>query len=184
MEIGELKLKGIYEITLKPLTDGRGFFMRTYDDKIFEKAGLKYKWVQENHSYTLKQGTIHGLHFQLPPFPETKLIRCIRGKIFDVFVDLRKDSPTFGHWDSTELCEDINKMILLPRGFAHGYYTLTKDCHLLYKHDNYFNRAYYSGIIWNDIEIKINWPNQDVIISEKDKNLMTFAKFKVSYGGF
>jgi len=183
MQITERKLKGAFEIILSPHIDERGFFMRTYDDKIFNEAGLNFNWVQENHSRTLKKGTIRGLHFQFPPNAETKLIRCLRGKILDVFVDLRKDSSTFGQWDTVELSEENNKMILIPRGFAHGFCTLMDDCHLFYKHDNYFKPESYSGILWDDTELNINWPYKEVMISEKDKILMTFKDFKDYYGG-
>lgn len=183
MKIVEKEFKGVFEITLSPNKDERGFFMRTYDDKIFNEAGLKFNWVQENHSRTLKKGTIRGLHFQLPPFTETKLVRCIKGKTLDVFVDLRKNSSTFGQWHSIEISEDKFNMVLLPKGFAHGFCTLTDECHLYYKHDNYYNPESYSGILWNDMDLQINWPCKDVFISEKDKSLMTFKMFKETFGG-
>jgi len=177
MEIKERKLKGAFEIILAPHTDERGFFMRTSDDKIFNEAGLKFNWVQESHSRTLKKGTIRGLHFQLPPFAETKLIRCLRGKILDVFVDLRKDSPTFGKWDSIELTDDNYMMVLVPRGFAHGFCTLTDDCDVVYKVDNYYSPKHECGIIWNDKNLKIEWYIENPNLSEKDKKNMTLDNF-------
>lgn len=183
MEFIERKLKGVFEIILNPHIDERGFFMRSFDDIVFKEAGLNFNWVQENHSRTLKKGTIRGLHFQLPPFEETKLIRCIRGKIFDVYVDLRKNSPTFGQWESIELSEDYNKMILIPRGFAHGYFTLNDNCDVLYKVDNFYSREHDSGINWNDSDLNICWPSKDVIISNKDKSLISFKKFIELNGG-
>ena len=116
MEIRERKLKGTFEIILKPHTDTRGFFMRTFDRELFEKQNIHRKWVQENHSHSIERGIIRGLHFQLPPFSETKLVRCIRGRILDVFVDLRKHSSTFGHWDGVELSAENKKMLFIPRG--------------------------------------------------------------------
>lgn len=182
MEIKELKLKGTFEINLSPHIDDRGFFMRTYDDKIFNDAGLNFFWVQENHSRTLKKGTIRGLHFQFPPFAETKLIRCIRGKVMDVFVDLRKDSPTFGQWDSVQLSEDNFKMVLVPRGFAHGFQTLSDNCDIFYKVDNYYSGKNECGILWNDRDLNIKWDIDDPSLSQKDKinmNLQYFvSKFK------
>ncbi len=177
MEIKELKLKDVFEIMLNPLIDERGFFMRTYDDKIFEKDGLNYNWVQENHSRTLKEGTVRGLHFQLPPFSETKLIRCIRGKILDVFVDLRKGSPTFGQWESIELSEDKFNMVLVPRGFAHGFCTLSDNCDVVYKVDNYYSPKHEVGLYWNDLELNIIWPTVNPIVSEKDKKNKLFREF-------
>ena len=109
MEIKERKLKGTFEISLKPHIDSRGFFMRTFDDIIFKENHLERKWVQENHSRSEEKGIIRGLHFQLPPFTETKLVRCIKGAVLDVFVDLREGSETLGHWDSIELSEDNKK---------------------------------------------------------------------------
>jgi len=177
MQILEQELKGVFEITLSPYIDERGFFMRTFDDKTFKEAGLNFNWVQENHSRTLKKGTIRGLHFQFPPFAETKLIRCIRGKILDVFVDLRKDSPTFGQWDSVELTEDNFKMVLIPRGFAHGFCTLSDDCEIVYKVDNYYSPQNECGIIWNDPDLNIEWSAAKPILSEKDAKNMTSKDF-------
>lgn len=183
MEIKERELKGVFEISLIPFLDERGFFMRTYDDKILKEAGLNYYWVQENHSRTLNKGTIRGLHFQMPPFAETKLIRCIKGRILDVFVDLRIDSKTFGKWDSIELSEDNFKMILVPRGFAHGFLTLTDDCQVVYKVDNFYSSHHECGIIWNDSDLRINWNVENPILSKKDSNNMTFAEFTKRYKG-
>ncbi len=183
MEIKKYKLKGVYEIILNPYLDERGFFMRTYDEKIFKEYGINNKWVQENHSLSKNKGIIRGLHFQFPPYSETKLIRCIRGAIMDVFVDLRKNSPTFGRWDSIVLSEENNKMVLLPRGFAHGFCTLTKDSEVLYKVDNYYTPEFESGIRWNDPDLNIKWPVEQPILSEKDKNNITFKDFTNKYGG-
>ena len=181
MDIKELKLHGVFEITLKPNLDERGFFMRTYDTDFFEKVGLNKKWVQENHSKTNKKGTIRGLHFQLPPFAETKLVRCIRGEILDVFVDLRKDSKTFGKWDSIILSEDNFNMVFIPRGFAHGFCTLTDYCEVVYKVDNYYSPVYERGLLWNDKDLNINWPVKNPFLSDKDKKNMTLKEFIEKY---
>jgi dTDP-4-dehydrorhamnose 3,5-epimerase len=178
MEIKERRLKGVFEITLSPHIDSRGFFMRTFDENLFEQAGIRRKWVQENHSRSEQKGIIRGLHFQLPPFSETKLVRCIRGAILDVFVDIRKDSATFGQWDSIELSFDNKKMILIPRGFAHGFCTMTNESEILYKVDNFYNKEAERGLLWNDEELKIVWPAQNPILSEKDKHNMAFKDFK------
>ncbi len=181
MKFVEKKLKGVFEITLQPRADDRGFFMRTFDNKIFEESGLKFNWVQENHSRTINKGTIRGLHFQLPPFSETKIIRCIRGKILDVFIDVRKNSETFGKWDSIELSEDNLKMALIPRGFAHGIYTITDNCEVTYKVDNYYSPNHEVGLLWNDPQLKINWPSKNPILSEKDKQNLTMKEFTSKY---
>ncbi len=182
MEIRELKLKGVYEIILNPKIDERGFFMRTYDEKIFNEIGLRKNWVQENHSKTLKINTIRGLHFQLPPFSETKLVRCIKGAIFDVFVDLRKDSETFGMWESIIISEENFNMVFIPKGFAHGFCTLTDNCEVIYKVDNFFSPDFECGLLWNDEKLNINWPTTNPILSEKDKNNLKFQDFINKYG--
>ncbi len=177
MNIIEKKIRGVFEISLSPQSDERGFFMRSYDNKIFDYFGIDRTWVQENHSRTDKRGVIRGLHFQRKPFEESKLIRCIKGSIYDVYVDLRKKSPSFGKWDSIELSEQSRKMLFLPKGFAHGFCSLSEVSEIVYKVDNYFNKDYDSGIIWNDKDLHISWPVEEPILSEKDKNLMTFADF-------
>lgn len=183
MEFIEKKLKGAYEITLKPIGDNRGFFMRTFDDILFKEKGLDFKWVQENHSKSERKGILRGLHLQLPPFSETKLIRAIRGEALDVFVDLRKDSPTFGQWDSILISEKLHNYVLIPRGFAHAICILTESCEVLYKVDNYYSPAHEVGIIWNDKSINIDWPFNDVILSDKDKKNITLKEFIQKYEG-
>lgn len=181
MEIKERKIEGVLEITLKPHLDNRGFFMRTFDENIFNKAGINREWVQENHSRSEEKGIIRGLHFQLPPFTETKLVRCINGAILDVFVDLRKNSKTFGQWDSIELSAENKKMIFIPRGFAHGFCTLTKESEVLYKVDNFYNKDAESGILWNDKDLNIKWPNSNPILSDKDIKNNTLQEFIDKY---
>lgn len=183
MKIKEKKLKGVFEITLEPHRDDRGFFMRVYGKKIFEEYGINRDWVQENHSRSTKKGIIRGLHFQLPPYTETKLIRTVRGAVFDVFVDLRKDSPTFGKWDSMELSEENKKCVLIPRGFAHGFCNLTDISDVLYKHDNFYSPEYESGILWSDYQLNIPWPVKKPILSRRDQEFMTFNEFIQRHGG-
>lgn len=183
MEIKKRKLNGTLEINLSPIEDNRGFFMRTYDYDIFYKYGITQKWIQENHSKSNIVGIIRGLHFQLSPFSETKLVRCIRGRIWDVFVDLRAGSKSFGQWDCIELSEYNKKMILIPRGFAHGFCTLTKISEVIYKVDNYYSKEHEIGLIWNDEELKIKWPFDDPILSEKDRKNITFKEFREKYKG-
>lgn len=190
MIINEDKIKGVYVIELVPHFDERGFFMRTYDEKIFKEVvkissvngNSMFEWVQENHSKSIHKGVIRGLHFQLPPFTETKLIRCIKGEVQDVCVDLRKESDTFGQWSSVILTEDNYKCIMIPRGCAHGFCTLTDNCEVLYKVDNYYSPEYERGLIWNDPDIGIKWQVENSILSEKDKNNKTFKELMREWG--
>lgn len=177
MKLNTLKLEGTIEITPEPRGDNRGYFMRTYDLKMFTEAGAAREWVQENQSRSTQKGIVRGLHFQFPPYAETKLVRCIRGKILDVFVDLRKNSKTFGEWDSIELSEENKKMVYIPRGFAHGFCTLTEDCEVLYKVDNYYAPEAEGGLLWNDPKLGIPWPVDEPVLSDKDKVLPGIDEF-------
>jgi len=181
MKISEKDIKGVFEINLEPRMDERGFFMRVYDEEIFKKNNLHRHWVQENHSRSEKKGIIRGLHFQFPPFAETKLIRCIRGVVFDVFVDLRKDSPSFGKWGSVELAADKHNMVLIPRGFAHGFCTLTDESEVVYKVDSLYNPQVESGLLWNDPDLAITWPVRQPLLSEKDARNQTLKEFYQKY---
>ena len=177
MEIKERKLRGVFEITLRPHFDNRGFFMRVFDDNLMSQYGIKNTWVQENHSYSKSKNIIRGLHFQSAPYTETKMVRCIQGAVMDVFVDLRSASDTFGSWDSIELSSENKKMIFIPRGFAHGYRTLSEESEVLYKVDNIYKPDHENGIIWNDPEIDINWDTSNPILSDKDQRNLTFRQF-------
>lgn len=177
MEIIPLKLGGSYEIRLAPRGDERGYFMRTYDRKIFQENGLQTAWMQENQSLSTQLYTIRGLHFLLPPHTETKLVRAVQGKILDVFVDLRRDSETFGQWDSIELSEDNHRAVYIPKGFAHGFCTLTERAVVQYKVDSLYVAESDAGIRWNDPSIGINWNAPNPILSERDKNLPLLADF-------
>ncbi|MFD1772613.1 dTDP-4-dehydrorhamnose 3,5-epimerase [Paenibacillus rhizophilus] len=177
MKIIPRRLEGVFEIRLSPLSDHRGLFMRTYDESILSSYGIHRHWVQENQSVTIRKGTIRGLHFQYSPSSESKLVRVAAGAVLDVFVDLRKDSPTFGEWDSLELSEDNRAMIYIPRGFAHGFCTLCDHCTVQYKVDREFSAANDGGIRWNDPSIAVRWPTETPILSDKDKNLPTLDMF-------
>jgi dTDP-4-dehydrorhamnose 3,5-epimerase len=176
MIINKLHPEGLYEIIPEPHADRRGFFMRTYDRDIFVKHGIDREWLQENHSRTENAGIIRGLHFQLYPCSETKLVRCIRGRIFDVAVDLRKRSETFGKWLGLELSEDNKKIFFIPRGFAHGFCSLTGIAEVLYKVDNVYSPGHERGIIWNDPDLSIKWPVIDPELSEKDLKNMSLRE--------
>lgn len=173
MQIAETNISGVFEITLSPIGDSRGFFMRTYDVELFIKSGLHREWLQENHSRSDQKHIIRGLHCQQNPYSETKLVRCIRGSVFDVAVDLRNDSPTFGMWVGAELSEDNKRMLYIPRGFAHGFCTLTEVSEVVYKVDNVYSKEHEIGVAWNDNDIAIQWPTSIPILSDKDNNNMT-----------
>jgi len=163
-------------ILIKPkvFQDERGFFLETYKKSDFEKAGIKAEFVQDNHSKSVK-GVLRGLHFQKKPFAQGKLVRCIRGKIFDVAVDIRKGSPTFGKWVGYELSEENRYILWIPEGFAHGFLTLSDEAEVIYKvSGGEYSPEHDAGIIWNDPDIDIKWPLDqvdEIILSEKDKKL-------------
>ncbi len=174
MEFIKTKFVGAYLIKPQVFGDKRGFFMESYSKKEFEKAGIEIDFVQDNHSLSEKKGVLRGLHFQAPPFAQTKLVRVTRGKVYDVIVDLRKDSETFGEWEGFELSGENFQMLLVPRGFAHSFLTLEDNTEFQYKCDEFYHPEVDSGIIWNDPDLKIDWPIAEPILSEKDSSLGTF----------
>lgn len=184
MKIKERVIKGVFEIALEPIKDNRGFFVRTYDKKIFQKFKLADSWVQESHSFSKKRGTIRGFHFQYPPFTETKLVRVIQGKILFVILDLRYQSETFGKWIQIVISAKKMNMLYIPKGCAACICTLTNNCHLLYKIDNYYSRENSDNIKWNDPDLAIEWPViNPANISERDANAQGFKEFVKKYGG-
>jgi dTDP-4-dehydrorhamnose 3,5-epimerase len=152
--------------------DSRGYFFESYNEKKFSDAGVDLRWVQDNQSSSL-YGVIRGLHFQLPPFEQSKLIRVLRGKILDVVVDIRKGSPTFGKTWCKVLSAKNKRQLFIPKGFAHGFSVLSEKADVLYKCDGFYNKESEGGIIYNDPELNIDWriPAELAIISEKDKSL-------------
>lgn len=166
----ETKLKGSYEITLTPHGDNRGWFARTYCKNEFEQIGHHAEWVQINHSFSAQKGTVRGMHFQNPPFAEIKMLRCIAGSVYDVIVDLRKESSTFLKWYGTELSAANKKMLYIPAGFAHGFQTLSDDAELIYHHTEFYTPAAEAGIDYNDPAINIVWPLPVSELSVRDTN--------------
>lgn len=184
MTIKQLKIKGVFEIKLDSITDSRGFFMRTYDNKIFKKFGIDRKWVQESHSLSITKGTIRGIHFQHSPFTETKLIRVIQGRIVFSVVDLRSNSQTFGRWIQLVVSAKKKNMLYIPKGCAPCMCTLTNNCQIIYKMDNYFSPEHYDNIKWNDPDLAIKWPIKiPTDISERDANAQGFKEFVKKYKG-
>lgn len=177
MRINPLKLKGTFEINFDRIGDSRGYFMRFYNRRIFAEHGLQTVWEQESVSFNQAANTVRGLHFQTPPFDETKIVRAARGAIFDVFVDLRKDSETYGEWDAIELSAENNTAVYIPKGFAHGFKTLVADTLVEYKIDADYNADAASGIRWNDADLGIEWNTENPITSPRDARLPLFADF-------
>jgi len=170
MKFIETPLKGSYLIELDPFRDERGLFARAFCKNEFVKINHSKEFVQINHSVTVQKGTIRGLHYQVPPSCEIKLIRCIRGKVFDVIVDIRRGSLTFLNYFGIELSEQNMKMIYVPEGYAHGFQTLAPNSQLIYHHSNYYNSEDERGIRYSDPLIGINWPLKPSVVSERDKN--------------
>ena len=170
----ETKIKGVYIIEPELLTDERGFFARSFCKDEFRNHGLETDIVQCNISYNKKKGTLRGMHYQAPPFEEAKIVSCTKGSIYDVVVDLRKDSPTYCQWVATELNEKNFKMIYIPRGCAHGFQTLDDEVVVYYQMTEFYHPEYARGVRWNDPTIGIVWPFSVGIISEKDQNYGNF----------
>ena len=169
----ETAIKDVYIIKPKKYGDNRGYFMETYKESDFKAAGLNYDFVQDNQSKS-KKGVLRGLHFQ-KKFPQAKLVRCIEGEVFDVCVDLRKDSPTYGKWEGTILSAEEGNQLMIPRGFAHGFLVLSESATFCYKCDELYHPEDEAGIIWDDHDIDIKWPFIDkILLSEKDKNNLPF----------
>jgi len=163
-------LKGSYVIELSPITDSRGWFVRTWCKKEFAGIGHTKEWVQMNHSFTKTKGAIRGMHFQLAPHEEIKMVRCIAGGVFDVIIDVRKDSSTYLQWYGTELTAANKKMLYIPAGFAHGFQTLEENTELIYHHSEYYTPGSEAGIKFNDKAVNIKWPLQITDISERDNS--------------
>ncbi|MBT3313780.1 MAG: dTDP-4-dehydrorhamnose 3,5-epimerase [Anaerolineae bacterium] len=171
----EMKLKGAYIIELEPHQDKRGFFARSWDGNIFGEHGLSGQVIQQNISFNKKKGTMRGMHYQAPPYQETKLVRCVRGRIFDVIVDLRPDSPTFKEWLGVELQSSIYQALYVPKDFAHGFLTLEDNTEVTYLVTEVYTPEAERGLRYNDPEIGIKWPSAVKQISEKDASWPNFS---------
>lgn len=172
-------LAGLTLIQRKPIKDARGFFSRFFCAEEFSQAGFTQSIAQINHALTLKKGTVRGLHFQLPPYAETKVVNCLKGTIFDVAVDLRKGSPTFLQWHGEVLSAENNRSLLIPQGFAHGFQTLTEECELVYLHSAPFTLDAEGALNVADPQLAISWPLPLAELSERDRtHPMIDAKFQ------
>lgn len=175
-EFEQQNIKDVILIKPKVFSDNRGFFMETYKKSVFMENGIDLDFIQDNHSKS-KKNVLRGLHFQKYPYEQAKLLRCIKGKIVDVAVDIRPDSDTFKNYVRVELSEDNNHMLFIPMGFAHGFVSLSDDVELIYKTSGEYNPQADCGILWNDKDLNINWKiDFEPILSDKDKNQKTLKE--------
>ena len=181
MKVIETEIKDLYMIEPQVFEDSRGWFMESWSQKKMEEVGLFYNFVQDSHSFSALKGTLRGLHFQKGSSSQAKLVRCVRGAVLDVAVDLRKNSKTYKKWVGCVLSEENKKQFLIPRGFAHGFLTLTDNVEFVYKADNYYDPQADRNIIWNDEEINIDWGIENPILSEKDKKAPKLSESDVDF---
>ncbi|MCC7355873.1 MAG: dTDP-4-dehydrorhamnose 3,5-epimerase [Anaerolineae bacterium] len=170
MEFREYVIPGLVLIEPRVFADERGFFLERYNRRIFQEHGIHIDFVQDNHSHSIGR-VLRGLHFQIPPFAQDKLVWAIQGEVFDVAVDLRKGSPSYGKWAGVILSGENKRMLLIPKGFAHGFVALSPTVDFIYKTSNFYSAAHDRGLIWNDPDLAIAWPVSDPILSEKDRRL-------------
>lgn len=181
MKVVSTEIEDLFIIEPQVFGDSRGWFMESWSQKKMEEAGLFYNFVQDNHSFSAVKGTLRGLHFQKGSSSQAKLVRCVRGAVFDVAVDLRKNSKTYKKWVGCILSEENKKQFLIPRGFAHGFLTLTDNVEFVYKADNYYDPQADRNIIWNDEEINVDWGIENPILSEKDKKAPKLSESDVDF---
>lgn len=181
MIVRSLSLPGIFEIVPRKFGDDRGFFSETYNAQSFADAGIDLNFVQDNHSCSVARGVVRGLHYQLPPFAQDKLVRVTRGAILDVAVDIRESSPTFGKWVALEVSAEKWNQILVPKGFAHGFMTLVENTEVIYKVTNYYSPEHDRSIRFDDPAIGIDWPipASEVQLSDKDRKAPLLADAEI-----
>lgn len=171
----ETKLQDAFLLEPTVHGDHRGFFVESYNKETFKQLGIDIDFVQDNHSLSAIPGTLRGMHYQLEPKAQTKLVRVTRGTIYDVIVDVRQGSPTFGQWQGFILSAENKRQLLVPKGFAHGFCTITPDVEVQYKVDELYSPEHDAGIAWDDPELDIDWPMSNVILSDKDGKLPTLG---------
>jgi dTDP-4-dehydrorhamnose 3,5-epimerase len=174
MKFTETRLKGAYIIEIEPLEDERGFFARSFCQKEFEEHGLNPRIAQCNISYNKKKGTLRGMHYQITPYQEAKLVCCTKGAIYDVIIDLRKDSPTLKQWIAVELTAENHRMLYIPEGFAHGFQTLKDNTEVFYQVSAFYHPESDKGVRWNDPAFRIVWPDDIRVISDRDRKCPDF----------
>jgi dTDP-4-dehydrorhamnose 3,5-epimerase len=181
MNIIETKLQGVYIFEPQVINDHRGYFMESYRKSLLEQIGIDIDFIQDNHSFSKETGILRGLHYQLNPKAQSKLVRVCTGAIYDVIVDIRKNSPTFGEWVGVILSEENKRQVLIPKGFAHGFCTLVRNTNLIYKVDEYYDPRLDRGIFWNDPELGIDWPISEPILSKKDSKLPLLKNAEMNF---
>ena len=174
MIVTETALPGVYTLEIEPHADERGFFARTWDGELLAAAGLDARASQQSVAFNHRAGTLRGLHFQRPPHAETKLVRCIRGGLHDIILDLRNGSPTFGRSFGADLTAENRRMMYVPKGFAHGFITIEPNTEAFYFVDEFYAPEQERGVRWNDPKFKIAWPLDAAVLSDKDKNQRDF----------
>ena len=177
-------IEGLKLIRSKKFGDHRGFFSEVYNKRAFAAAGIDVDFVQDNHSLSAEKGTVRGLHYQVPPFAQAKLVRVVRGAVFDVAVDLRRGSPTYGKHASAILSAEAWNQFLVPSGFAHGFMTLKPETEVIYKVSNYYSPEHDKGLLWNDPDLAIDWPMSqiDAILSDKDRKQPCLQEIETPFG--
>lgn len=181
MKIIKTKLDGVMIVEPEVFGDHRGWFYESWSEQKYKKYGINAKFVQDNHSFSAKKGTLRGLHYQKNPNAQAKLVRCPRGGILDVAVDIRKGSPTYSQWVSVELSEENRRQLFIPRGFAHGVLTLTNDTEILYKADGYYAPDHDRSLRWNDPAFGISWGVTCPILSYKDKDAPLLLEADINF---
>ncbi len=176
MTIESTSLPGVQIFTPRVFKDTRGFFCESYNYDVWRAAGIDTVFIQDNHSRSVRH-TIRGLHFQLPPAAQAKLLRVVRGAVWDVAVDIRKGSPTFGQWVGVELSEDNFRQLYIPEGFAHGFCVLSDVADVLYKTSRFYSPQHEHGVRWNDPAIGVTWPTDEPILSERDSKAQSLAEY-------
>ena len=181
MNVITTDLKDVYILEPEVHGDHRGWFMESWSKRTMEENGLYYDFVQDNHSYSTQKGTIRGLHCQKGEAAQAKLVRCTKGKILDIAVDIRHGSPSYKRWIAVELSAENFRQLLIPRGFLHGYLSLTDEVEFLYKTDNYYNKDADRSVLWNDPEFKVEWGIVNPIVSEKDAKAPLYKNSDINF---
>jgi len=181
VKIIEAKLPGVRLIEPAVFGDRRGFFIESYNERRFAEHGMTPHFVQDNHSMSAEAGVLRGLHYQLNPRAQTKLVRVTVGAVYDVVVDIRRGSPTFGQWQGFLLTADNKRQVLVPQGFAHGFCTLVPNCEVQYKVDEYYSPEHDRGIAWNDPALGIDWPTHSPVLSDKDGKHPVLADADINF---
>jgi dTDP-4-dehydrorhamnose 3,5-epimerase len=174
MILRPLELAGAFLVELEPAEDRRGFYARSFDSREFRARGLAESFVESGISFNSRRGTVRGMHVQLAPHPQAKLVRCTRGSIQDVIIDLRRESATYGRWLAVELSVSGGKLLYVPEGFAHGFQTLEDEVEVTYQLSDYYDPGAEFGVRWNDPRFGIHWPIEEVVISDRDRSFDDF----------